>query len=136
MSIFRTPAEESADLYPGLVVHDGRVTGSITVGATRLPLWVFVQSVVRAGWEEADADYDIVVPGLTMEAFADFLYYLMQLRGEFGRLLLVLANAERMECGRYDDPSLDDRPWDCVPAERDPVLAQLRRCVAALEGKE
>ena len=39
---WRNPAEESLGLYPGLVVDDGRQSGSITVGQSRLPLWSFI----------------------------------------------------------------------------------------------
>lgn len=33
--VWREPAEESHDLYPGPCVHDNRVSGSITVGRSR-----------------------------------------------------------------------------------------------------
>lgn len=135
MGIFRTPAEESADLYPGLVVHDGHVTGSITAGATRLPLWAFVGDIVAAGWEYADTGNYITEAGLSQEEFSRFLYCLLEMRGEFGRLLLTMANAERSECARFDGLAHDERPWYRIPAEREPVLAQLRRCVAALEAE-
>jgi hypothetical protein len=48
--VWREPSEESVDLYPGLVVHDGRVSGSITTGRSRLPLWAFMFVAIRDGW--------------------------------------------------------------------------------------
>lgn len=100
-----------------------------------MPLWAFAPAVVDRGWKEADLDYGIVDTGLTRDAFAEFLYHLLELRGEFGRLLLVLANAARLDGERVSAPvdmRHDIRPWWEVPGERELVLAQLRRCVAAL----
>lgn len=94
---WRDPDEESTGLYPGLVVHDGRVSGSITVGQSRLPLWAFVGLIPTHGWEEADFAYNLTECGYTAEAHGQFLRDLLEMRGEFARLLLVLADAERCE---------------------------------------
>lgn len=151
--VWREPAEESLDLYPGLVVHDGRVNGSITAGRSRLPLWCFVSTAVRDGWDDVEHSWEPSRHGMTGEMFGEFLYDLLELRGEFGRLLLVLADAERREGelrGRWlserDDGSgivaipLDenaDRPlswWD-YPLIVENVRAQLHRCLEALGGQ-
>lgn len=126
---WRTPAEESDDLYPGLSVCDNRVTGSIVVGGTRLPLWAFAYASIVEGWESVDSDYDIAECGLTDKEFGGFLSNLMEARGEFGRLLLVLADAERCDVasGRVDTV------WWRTKRQRGRVAEQLRRCLAVLE---
>ena len=133
---WRQPDEESVDLYPGLVVHDGRVSGSITVGQSRLPLWAIIGTAIRETWESVESNWSPTEAyGFTAHDLAAFLYDLMELRGEFGRLLLVLANAERQEMiAEQEDESLlvADAWWD-VPAQRQPVIDQLRRCLLALE---
>lgn len=128
---WRQPAEESADLYPGLVVCDNRVSGSITVGRTRLPLWAFIGEVIRSGWEDAEKSYSITEYGMTPESLAEFLYNLLECRGEFGRLLLVLADAERSE-RRQRRPIPE--PWWSRAKQRKKVAAQLRRCLAVVES--
>lgn len=124
--IFRGPAEETQD-YPGLFVHDARVTGSITVSQSRLPYWALAGldwHEVVTGWPHIESEY-----GWTFEKHADFLYCLMEMRGEFARLLCVLADAERR--GQHHM----DTPWWETKGQRRRVLRQLKRCVAALEGR-
>lgn len=126
--IWRHPPEESDDLYPGLTVSDNRVTGSITVGRSRLPVWAFVSEAVTHGWDSAEHFYEPSEYGMDAEDLGTFLYRLMELRGEFGRLLLLLADAERCE-------SLSGhRPWWKTKRHRKRVGDQLRRCLATLEG--
>src|SRR5947199_308825 len=50
--IWRNPAVESTDIYPGLVVQDDRVGGSITIRSSRLPLWTLIGTAIREGWDE------------------------------------------------------------------------------------
>lgn len=132
-SVHRHPGEESIDLYPGLVVSDGqhsRVTGSITAGRSRLPLWAFMGQAIQFGWDEEVAyNYEPEEYGWTKEQAAAFIHHLMELRGEFGRLLLVLADAERCEAngGR--------RPWWSTKRHRKRVADQLRRCLEVLEDR-
>lgn len=122
---WRTPDEESDDLYPGLVVHDGRQAGSITVGCSRLPLWAFIGVAVTQGWDEVEAGWSPTEHyGFTADDLANFLHNLLEQRGEIGRLLLVLANAERRE---------RSVPWWERKNLRQPVIDQLRRCLAALD---
>lgn len=136
--IWRDPAEESMDLYPGLVVHDNRQTGSITAGRSRLPVWAFCTTAILgqwseggkqySGWGSVEGSYNPEEYGLTEEDFANFIYCLMELRGEFGRLLLVLADMERRE--RHW------RSWWQTKVNRGRMRRQLRRCLAVLDALE
>ena len=85
---WRHPDEESVDLYPGLVVHDGRVSGSITAGRSRLPLWAFSWEAITRGWGEVETGYEPGRYGIGAEDFAQFVTDLLEQRGEFGRLVL------------------------------------------------
>lgn len=123
MSIWRYPAVESHE-YPGLCLHDMRVTGSITAGCSRLPLWAFTWTAVTQGWEAVEAGWAPTY-GWNAEKMGEFLYNLLEQRGEFGRLLLILADVERRE--RHD------KFWDEMPTLRKRVLRQLQRCTEALE---
>lgn len=116
--------------YPGLVVDDERVSGSITAGRSRLPLWAFTGMGVVHGWQEVETGWpDIEGPYYrwSAEKQAEFLTDLLELRGDFGRLICVLADAERRERSR------GDTPWWERPKTRKRVLRALLRCVEALE---
>lgn len=128
--IWREPREESVDLYPGLVVHDGRVTGSITFGRTRLPIWAVIGEALYNGWEDVERGYAPVQ--FTQDQFVSFLYHLVEMRGEFARLLLVLANAERDGIERDERSRRGAKPWWDYPPQRKIVADQLRRCLATL----
>lgn len=127
-NIWRHPDEETIDIYPGLTVHDGRCSGSITVGQSRLPLWAFCWPAIVHGWEEAESGWTPSDYGMDAESFAWFVSDLLEARGEFARLLCILADAERAE--RYRQ---NDRAWWEVARRRKAVAAQLRRCLEALE---
>lgn len=146
---WRHPDEETTDLYPGLVVHDGRQSGSITVGRSRLPLWAFASVAVVHGWDEVEDGWEPSHYGYTSSDLASFVYELLNVRGEFGRLLLTLANAERLEGERCDavlephgpvvnitpgDPDAVQLPpsWWEDDELKAPVVDQLRRCLAVL----
>lgn len=124
---WREPGEETENLYPGLVVHDGRVSGSITVGRSRLPLWAFVWTALIQGWDEVERGWEPSQYGWTADKTGEFLHHLLEMRGEFGRLLLMLAEAERTENEMGD-------PWWQDDAVRERVVEQLRRCLAVLEA--
>lgn len=124
----RHPDAESHD-YPGLCVHDGRVTGSITVGCTRLPLWAFIAPVVWGGWDEAKG-WNPERYGFTASDLGTFLNCLLNNRGEFGRLVCLLAEVERRGRG-YPAPA-----WYETKTNRRRVLRQLQRCIAVLEAYE
>ena len=143
--IWRKPPEESAGIYPGLVVCDNRVSGSITVGRSRLPLWAMISEVVRRGWQHAVDEYYPdpeelqQLPAEKREAIektyfsfdgeraAEFFYNLAQQRGEFGRLVLLLADVERV--------STYSRNWTMTKKHRKRMIAQLKRCLALLESE-
>ena len=127
-SPWREPSEESTNLYPGLVVHDGRVSGSITIGRTRLPVWAIISTAIRDDWPAVTAEYD-PPSEFTEQHLADFLYWLMEQRGEFARLLLTLADVERGELER--DCGELTCWWDHEPS-RSCVIDQLQRCLKAL----
>ena len=127
--VWREPDEESVGLYPGLVVDDGRQTGSITVGRSRLPIWAFIGQLVSGietiehTWE----GYRVGEYGLPPHDLGTFLYNLMEQRGEFGRLLLILADVERRE---------GDNAWWEVKRQRNRVRKALDSCLAALDQNE
>jgi len=80
--------------YPGFVVHDGRVTGSITIGHSRLPLWCLINIMIDAGYSAAAEDYPTLSTYATAAEIGSFLYDLLENRREFARLLCVLADVE------------------------------------------
>lgn len=133
VGVWREPSEES-HLYPGLCLSDDRVSGSITVGCTRLPLWAFVSWIPTHGWDEVVKSWDYIESdyGWTAEKMGEFLYYLMEQRGEFGRLLLVLADAERLDHKRGIGGFM--KPWWETKKHRKRVRDQLMRCVEALDA--
>lgn len=159
MLILRRPYEESTDLYPGFVVDDGRVTGSITFGQSRLPVWAVLGDLICGGgwpsvihgyaWPDDAQD----LHGVTDSDLCELLYNLLEARGEFGRLLLTIANAERLERDAQDEAMAEQAPGEAVvrialsdeeegvhlPAAwwEDPVLSapvreQLQRCLDVL----
>lgn len=133
VGIWRHPAEESLNLYPGLVVHDGRCVGSITAGVSRLPLWALIPAIIYQGWNAACLDYAVSdYHEISQTSMAEFLGSLLDQRGEFGRLLLILADVERRDRNRFDRG--DDRAWHEIGRERGRVVRQLRRCLEALEA--
>lgn len=131
LPVLREPRQETVGLYPKLVVHDGRVTGSITIGPSRLPLWAIVGAGIHQGWRGVQRGWPQVDEyGFTAADMSAFLGNLLEMRGEFGRLLLELADAERAESHH------PDAAWWQVKARRKRVAAQLRRCLAALGDDE
>lgn len=134
--VWRDPGEETQGLYSGadLVVHDGRQSGSITLGRSRLPIWSLVGSMEFAEWDDYQWDDDAPPGsphhGVTQLQLQHFYYYLSEMRGEFARLLLVLADVERLDARRVD--SGDDTPWWEHEQSCARVRAQLRRCLATL----
>lgn len=150
-SPWRRPAEETEG-YPGLSVNDGVQSGSIAIRGSCLPLWSFIYSVVADGWDETEADYDLDEYGYTADDLARFLVHLLEARGEFGRLLLALAAAERQQqeieeedtdahfAQVHPGESICDcgrdllQPWWADIDMSAPVGEQLRRCLDVLTG--
>ena len=130
-SALRQPAEETEGLYEGLCVCDNRVSGSITVGPSRLPLWAFVGTIVTDGWETVVSEEDgwpymEESYGWTQQMTSDFLYYAMQSRGEFGRLTLLMAEMNRRS-------EANEAAWLLDADNRQQMKAQLQKCLDALE---
>lgn len=128
--IWREPDEQS-NIYPGLMVHDGVQTGSICLRDTRMPLWSFIADVVHSGYEKGAGDYGIGPTKWDADDMTKFLYCLLEMRGEFGRLLLTLADAERLEQKR----GAFHTPWWDTKRHKKRVGDQLRRCLEALEAE-
>ena len=93
--IWREPPEESVDIYPGLVVRDNRVSGSITIRQSRLPLWTLIGTAIQEDWTSVQEGWNVADYNYSAEELADFLYHLLESRGEFARLILELANAHK-----------------------------------------
>jgi hypothetical protein len=123
---WQRPGVEFDRLYPGLSVNDGRQSGSICYPGTRIPLWAHQ-------WGAIDLDdyaHDDDPIDEWEQTGTAYVHHLMQQRGEFARLLLVLADAERCEAHRQDRTAW----WD-TKRHRKRVGDQLRRCLAILEDQ-
>lgn len=127
----RDPDQETED-YPRLVVCDARVTGSITAGYTRLPLWCFVPAMTREGWAKVKNDRNITE--VTEAQLAEFLYYLLEARGDFGRLLCVLADVERRAARESERDENGCFTWWYHPKMKGRVRAALQRCIDSLDA--
>jgi hypothetical protein len=143
-----------------LVVHDGRVGGRITAGASRIPIEVLLPEAFGFSspyieFAEVEAEH-----GVGREALCSFLEQLLTVKGDLARLLLVLADAERRWREQLFRPYLQEQkqrarergedtshgfdidpagypgPWWEHEQLRTPVVAQLRRCLATLTAIE
>jgi hypothetical protein len=126
MSIWREPPEESTDLYPGFTVDEHRQTGSICFNETRVPTWAITGTLMANGWDGVVDGWDYLAD--SRDDLAGFLYDLMEMRGEFARLLLVMADAER--CERASSRRFW---WYQTKRHRKRISKQLRRCLECLE---
>lgn len=131
MPQLREPAEESTDIYPGLVVHDGRVNGSITAGQSRLPLWALISSLTEGGFKQVAKDWENL-HGLTEDNLGDFLYHLLEQRGDFARLILVLADVERRSLEIEETTEYLSVAWWLHPEMAGRVREALQRCLDVL----
>lgn len=123
--IWRTPGTRTAG-FPKLMVDDNVVSGSINVRDTRLPLWAIIFTVINEGWDAVEMGWSPQnTYGYSKQDLTNFLYCLLEQRGEFGRLLLSLANAENSR-----------RTWWENKTTRHRVINQLKRCLSALEQVE
>lgn len=120
--VWRTSGIETRG-FPKLMVDDEVVTGSINIRGTRLPLWAIISTVINEGWEQVERSWSPEKHyGYSRQDLAHFLYNLLEQRGEFGRLLLLLANVERVN---------DDGWWE-KKGSRQRVIKQLQNCLDAL----
>lgn len=120
------PRRSTTGLYPGLVLNDKVLSGSITAGHSRLPLWAMTFAVRDI--QQILEDNFNNLHGWDAEQFSGFIHELLEMRGEFGRLLLVLANAERLE-GVREGRGDHDTPWWAHEPSRKRIAAQLRKCL-------
>lgn len=128
--VWREPSVESDDLFPGVVVCDDRVTGSLTFGPTRVPLWA--PAAVFLDMDDYLPPNWFPDPRAAASAGESLIGNLLQLRGEFARLLCVLADEERRE----HLPRARRLAWWEKKRSRRRVLAQLKLCVDCLTALE
>lgn len=128
--IWRDPPAETED-FPGLTVHDARVSGSINIRDSRLSLWAIVGTAVERGWYTVERQWEPSRYDYTATEMAEFLGCLLDQRGEFARLLCVLADAKRREAIRWSGLA-----WWEKKTTRRRVLKALRRCVEVLEAQD
>ena len=120
--VWRRKAAQT-DGFPKLMVHDNFMTGSINVRVTRLPLWAMITTAVTEGWEAVESGWSPEEHyGYTKQDLAHFLYCLLEQRGEFGRLLLLLANVESKNEIWFENENARKR-----------VIKQLQNCLDALK---
>ena len=119
--IWRNPSEESTNIYEGLVVQDNRVGGSITVRQSRLPLWTLIGTAIRENWSDVQDGWNVDDYNYSAEELADFLYRLLEMRGEFARLILELATAQKQNDFWWIDENICEN-----------VRAQLQKCLNSL----
>ena len=129
--ILRDPPAETED-YPGLIVADNRVTGSITTGRSRLPLWAFAWNALTEGWAVVENGWQPSKYGYTADTMGLFLANLLNQRGEFGRLICIMADVERIE-EELGGPLADVPAWWETPIQKQRMITQLKRCLAVLE---
>lgn len=126
-----TGRAKTTEDYPGLTVCNDRVTGSITIDRSRLPLWALTGELAANGWAGVAENWDTGT--MTCERFFEFVHHLLEARQSFGRLLCVLADVERQEQERRDRG--DEWPFwqDHGPSARR-VRRALEACVDELLG--
>lgn len=123
VEIWRDPPKQS-NLYPKLMVADNFMTGSINIRDSRLSLWAIVSAAISDGWDEVEGGWAVESRhGFTESDLIEFLYNLLEQRGEFGRLLLLLADAERLH---------KDGWWN-YKVQRKKVMKQLQNCIDCLK---
>lgn len=116
-----------SEYYPGLDVTDNVATTSITVNG--VGLWALTgRRLADEGWDSIASDYGLP-PSFTREDYYTFLHHLLECRGEFARLICILADVEREE-----SEAREHEDWAWWETERKGrVVEQLKRCVRALE---
>lgn len=129
----RDPSEETED-YPGLIVRDGRRTGSLTAGHSRMPMSTVCTAVMHGDFDQW-ANGEDNIHGVTVEDAIGFVHDLLEHRGDFARLLAVLADVQRLEWDRQDEDMNLPSWWDHDESYRR-VHDALVRCLDALDNME
>lgn len=145
---WQRPGYRGDDIYPPFACDDGMRAGGVNIGNTRQLVHDLLWSVVGGGWERAVSDYGEQC--CTADDYARFLHDLLDVRGEFGRLLLTFAAAEKAEADKdeaavskhFAEVHPNEEVCDCEtgvyrswwedPELSEPVVAQLRRCLDVL----
>jgi hypothetical protein len=83
--------DKRGEHYPGLVVMDGRVSSSITLGQSRLPIWCIPHRGFNIEWHTGSP----TAYGVSDDDLARFVFRLLEARGNWGRLLCIIADEER-----------------------------------------
>lgn len=151
---WQRPEYKGDTIYPGFGCWDQMRAGGVNIGSTRQLVHDLIGSIMEGGWDAAVDDYG--EQSCSADDYCRFLYDLLNVRGEFGRLLLTLAAAERAETERETavldqatggqggivnitpgDPDAVQLPpaWWEDPELKAPVVDQLRRCLAVLEDE-
>ncbi len=125
-------AYEITEDYPGLIVHDGRQSGAITIGHTRLPISAVMSTIVAEGWSGFEKGWGPVAEnydGYMAVDLSRFLGDLFDVRKEVARLVLSIANWNR---GREDSETGEWLPPDAETEDqlRDALVA----CLESLDG--
>jgi hypothetical protein len=123
--------------YPGLIVCNARMAGQITYTRSRLPVSTAFPYVLMGGWAEFEAGWDCIESdyGWTAERLGQFLDRLFEHRGEFARLLCVLADVQRV-ADEADEVDADFWPksWYEMPEQCERVRAALAACFDTVES--
>lgn len=145
---WQQPGYKGDDIYPGFGCDDGMRAGGINIGNTRQLVHDLIGSILEGGWDEAETDYGTQT--CTDREYGRFLHDLLDMRGEFGRLLLLLAAAVRIAVIKDDAKvnahwaeahpgaqmcdcmAIDHLAWWEDPEVYGPVVEQLRRCLNVL----
>lgn len=145
---WRRPGYSGDDIYPPFACDDGMRAGGVNIGSTRQLVHDLTGAILMGGWDEAVDSYG--EQACSSDDYGQFLHDLLDMRGEFGRLLLHLAAAVRL--ARERDDAKIDAHWaeahpnaamcDCMAVDHlawhedpdvyRPVVEQLRRCLAVL----
>lgn len=117
MNPARKEPNRSRKLYKPLLVNDARVSGSITLGDSRLPIWAIPHHFdiqTHQGTETYTDAYDQEISDADLGNFLDDL---LNCRKSQARLLLALANNSRLESKR-SQLWLIEALTECLQVER------------------
>jgi hypothetical protein len=92
-------------------------------------MWAVTGLALSSGWEAVEREYypdeyTNQYHSFTEGSAGEFFHNLMQHRGEFGRLVLLLADVERCSTMRWD--------WTQTRKHTDRLADQLERCLKLL----
>lgn len=146
---WQRPDYHGDDIYPPFGCWDKMRAGGVNIGNTRQLVHDLIGSILTGGWDQAVSEFGD--QACTDDDYGRFIHDLLGVRGEFGRLLLTLAAAEKAEHDKVEADSerhfAEVHPgshlcdcggriplawWEDPDLSR-PVAEQLRRCIDVLE---